>query len=99
LFPLLDTPLVQVLTTSSTAGDVFRFRVEIFLAYAAVLEIVFFVDRFAILLKLSLKQAGGAADEIFVDGEFAVDAWDLEAYDSVSDTDLGQWFARGLMIS
>jgi hypothetical protein len=86
LLPLLDALLVHVLTTRAAVGDVSCGRFEIFLAYATAFDLAVVVESFAILLELRLEQAGGAADEVFVHGEFAVNARDLEAYDSFSDT-------------
>jgi hypothetical protein len=86
LLPLLDALLVHVLTTRAAVGDILCGRVKIFLTYATVFDLAVLVKSLAILLELRLEQAGAAADEVFVDGEFPVNARNLEAYDSVSDT-------------
>lgn len=37
------------------------------------------------LLEVGFEEVGGAADEVFVHGEAAVDSWDLEADYSAAD--------------
>jgi hypothetical protein len=85
LFPLLDAAVMYVLATSDAVCDVLCGWIEVFLADAAFLAFGVGREDFAVLLELRLEQGGGAADEVFVDGETAVDVVDFEADDFAAD--------------
>jgi hypothetical protein len=83
--PLLDACVVDVLAAADAVGDVFGGGVEIFLADATFFGVGVGLEGLAILLKLGFEEGRGAADEVFMNGEAAVDIGDTETYDFVAN--------------
>jgi hypothetical protein len=71
---------VYILATGGAVGDVFRDGIQVFLADAAVFGVIGIVYESAILLYLPFEQCRGTANEVFVNGEVAGEARDLEAH-------------------
>jgi hypothetical protein len=90
LFPLLDAAVMYVLATSDAVCDVLCVWIEVFLTDAAFLVVGVGREDFAVLLELRLEEGGGAADEVFVHGETAVDVVDFEADDLAADAYIHQ---------
>lgn len=78
---------MDVLAASDAVRDVFRDRVEVFLADAALFErgVAVGFSELAVVLELRLEESGGAAYQVFVDGEALVDVGDSESHDFAAE--------------
>jgi hypothetical protein len=78
---------VDVLAASDAVRDVFRDRVEVILADAALFErgVAAGFSELTVVLKLRLEESGGATYHVFVDGEALVDVGDSESHDFAAE--------------
>jgi len=76
---------MNVLATFDAVGNVLDGWIESLLADATLLSFVTLLNDLAVVLELLLEQRRGAADEVLMDGESTLDAWDPEAHDFVAD--------------